>query len=79
MIALPRSALLLLPLLLLSCTDAGVFALDGRGVSDADRADFSGTTCVPLAAGDAFPVKVLFAIQGGDGVPAETVASPRTR
>jgi hypothetical protein len=73
MSALPRIALLLLPLLLLSCTDAGVYALDGRAAAQADRADFSGTTCVPLAAGDAFPVKVLFAIQGGDGVPAETV------
>ncbi len=73
MSALPRIARLLLPLLLLSCTDAGVFALDGRGAAGGDRVDFAGNACVPLASGDAFPVKVLFAIQGGAGVPVETV------
>jgi hypothetical protein len=30
-----------------------------------DRAEIQGTVCVPLASGDAFPVKVLFAFEGG--------------
>lgn len=73
MSVLPRIAWLLLPLWLLSCTDSGVYALDGRGTPHGDRVDFAGTACVPMASGDAFPVKVLFAIQGGAGVPVETV------
>jgi len=64
---------LLAPLLLLSCSDAGLYALDGRGPSGKDRADFSGEVCIPLASGDAFPVKVVFALSGGQGVPAELV------
>ncbi len=60
-------------LLLVSCSDAGLYALDGRGPSGKDRADFSGEVCIPLASGDAFPVKVVFALSGGQGVPAELV------
>ncbi|NMO19964.1 calcium-binding protein [Pyxidicoccus fallax] len=71
--ALSRSAWLLVPLLLLSCSDVGLYALDGRGPGGKDRASFSGNVCVPLAGGDAFPTKVLFAIEGGDGVEAEMV------
>ncbi|MCY1016511.1 calcium-binding protein [Pyxidicoccus sp. MSG2] len=71
--ALSRSAWLLVPVLLLSCSDAGLYALDGRGPHGKDRASFSGNVCVPLAGGDAFPTKVLFAIEGGDGVEAEMV------
>jgi hypothetical protein len=71
--ALSRSAWLLVPVLLLSCSDAGLYALDGRGPSGKDRASFSGNVCVPLAGGDAFPTKVLFAIEGGEGVEAEMV------
>jgi hypothetical protein len=59
--------------LLLSCSDAGLYALDGRGPSGQDRADFAGEACIPLASGDAFPVRVVFAIQGGQGVPTELV------
>jgi hypothetical protein len=54
-------------LLLGSCTDAGLYAIGAGGPSGPDRAEFRGTTCVPIAAGDAFPVKVLFALQGGAG------------
>jgi hypothetical protein len=68
-----RLAGLLPALVLLSCSDAGLYALDGRGPSGRDRADFAGEACIPLASGDAFPVKVIFAIQGGQGVPAEVV------
>jgi hypothetical protein len=64
---------LLTPLLLLTCSDAGLYALDGRGPSGKDRADFTGETCIPLASGDAFPVKIVFAVQGGQGVPSEVV------
>lgn len=69
----PKLISLLVPLLLLSCTDAGIYALDGRGPSGKDRADFSGEVCIPLATGDAFPVKVVFALAGGQGVPSELV------
>lgn len=56
--------------LALSCTEAGLYSLNGRGGGGPDRADFAGTGCVPLAAGDAFPVKVLFAVQAGSqGIP----------
>ncbi len=71
MSVLPRIACLLVPVLLLSCSDAGLYALDGRGPSGQDRADFAGNVCVPLAGGEAFPVKVLFAVQGGAGLPAD--------
>ncbi|KFE65233.1 hypothetical protein [Hyalangium minutum] len=64
---------LLVSLLLVSCSDAGLYALDGRGPSGKDRADFSGEVCIPLATGDAFPVKVVFALSGGQGVPSEVV------
>ena len=71
--ALSRSAWLLVPVLLLSCSDAGLYALDGQGPTGKDRAAFAGNICVPLAGGDAFPTKVLFALQGGQGVEAELV------
>lgn len=70
---LPRIAWLLVPVLLLSCSDAGLYALDGRGPGGKDRASFSGSVCVPLAGGEAFPTKVLFAFQGGEGVEREIV------
>lgn len=71
---LPRcAAWVLLGCALLSCSDAGLYALDGRGPGGRDRADFSGRLCMPLAGGESFPVKVLFAVQGGEGVPAEMV------
>ncbi len=57
----------------LGCTDAGLYALGPGGPSGADRADLVGTACVPLAAGEAFPVKVLFALQGGSGTDRQVV------
>lgn len=72
---LSRIAWLLVPVLLLSCSDAGLYALDGRAVGGKDRASFSGSVCVPLAGGEAFPTKVLFALQGGEGVETEIVGS----
>nr|ABQ53163.1 MtsB [Myxococcus fulvus HW-1] len=70
--ALTRSVWLI-PVLLLSCSDAGLYALNGRGPGGKDRASFSGTVCVPLAGGEAFPTKVIFALQGGEGVEREVV------
>jgi hypothetical protein len=51
-----------------SCTDASLYANNGSGPQSADRAELAGTVCVPLASGESFPVKVLFAFQGGAGV-----------
>lgn len=56
-----------------SCTDSGLYAAGAGGPSGPDRAEFKGQACVPLAGGDAFPVKVLFALQGGAGVDREIV------
>ncbi|HZJ54423.1 MAG TPA: calcium-binding protein [Myxococcaceae bacterium] len=58
-----------------ACTDAGVYALQGSGVPGPDRTAFEGDVCVPLAAGDTFPVKVLFLVEGGNTVPVSTVGA----
>jgi hypothetical protein len=59
-----------------ACTNAGVYALEGGGVPGPDRTAFEGTVCVPLAKGDAFPVKVVFAVEGGTTtVPPATGAA----
>ncbi|MBU8894454.1 calcium-binding protein [Corallococcus sp. H22C18031201] len=72
--ALLRAAPLFVPVLcLLSCSDAGLYALEGRAGGAKDRAAFEGDICVPVAGGDAFPVKALFALQGGAGVETEMV------
>ena len=52
----------------LSCTDVGLINQGADGPSSPDRAEFTGTVCVPLAAGESFPVKVLYAVEGGAGV-----------
>jgi hypothetical protein len=54
--------------LLAGCTDAGLYAAGAGGPSGPDRAELKGEVCVPVATGDAFPVKVLFALQGGAGM-----------
>lgn len=66
---------LLLVALLMHCTDAGLYSQSGSGPGLPDRANFEGVACVPLASGSAFPVKVLFAVQGGDGTPPEVVGA----
>lgn len=69
----------LLALLLLiagtACTNAGVYALQGSGIPGPDRTAFEGDVCVPLAAGDTFPVKVLFLVEGGNTVTASEVGA----
>ncbi|WP_375756750.1 calcium-binding protein [Corallococcus exercitus] len=71
----PRVAWLLIPTLWLSCTDAGLYSIDDRAGGSRDRANFEGDLCVPEATGDAFPVKVVFALQGGTGVEPEVVGA----
>ncbi len=61
------STFLVLAAVLSGCTDAGLYAAGGAGPSGPDRAELTGTVCVPVAQGEAFPVKVLFALQGGAG------------
>jgi hypothetical protein len=60
-------------LVLCACTDAGLFAAGSGGPAGPDRTEFKGTVCSPLAAGEAFPVKVIFALQGGAGVDRQLV------
>src|SRR5271163_10462 len=59
----------------LGCTDAGVYALQGGGVPGPDRTAFEGTVCVPLAQGTAFPVKVVFAMEGGTTTVTQAISS----
>jgi hypothetical protein len=62
-------------LVLCTCTDAGLYAVDGTGPAGPDRAELKGIACVPVAAGEAFPVKVLFAVQGGAGMDPTTAGN----
>lgn len=55
------------------CTDTGLYAAGAGGPSGPDRAELKGTACVPLAAGESFPVKVVFAIEGGAGADRQVV------
>lgn len=58
----------------LSCTDAGLYATGAGGSTGPDRAEIIGRACVPLASGSAFPVKVVYAIEGGAAVDRQSVA-----
>jgi hypothetical protein len=71
MLRLMRGYLLLSALLFesLSCTNADLYNVSGSGANAPDRTAFEGLLCTPPATGDTFPVKVVFAIQGGDAVP----------
>ena len=62
-------------LALTACTNAGIYALQGSGIPGPDRTAFEGDVCVPLAAGDTFPVKVLFLVEGGNTVTASQVGA----
>ncbi len=57
------------------CTDAGLYAAGAGGPSGPDRLELKGRVCVPLATGDAFPVKVVFALQGGAGMDRTAVGN----
>src|ERR1700722_9472079 len=59
------AALACLTLSLLTCTDASVYGVNGNGPEAGDRAILQGTVCAPVPSGAAFPVKVLFALEGG--------------
>ena len=58
----------------LGCTDAGLYATNGDGPTGPDREEIQGSACVPAATGESFPVKVLFAVQGGAGIDTFTKA-----
>jgi hypothetical protein len=68
-----RVLLLAMVLLAGSCTDSGLIAAGAGGPAGPDRAELQGQACVPLAAGESFPVKVVFAIEGGAGVDRQLV------
>ena len=72
MIRLTLGWLLLSVVLLqsLSCTNADLYNLAGSGANAPDRTAFEGMVCAPTTVGDVFPVKVIFAVQGGDQVPS---------
>ena len=59
---------LLVSAVAVACTDTGLYSAGAGGPSGPDRAEIKGTVCVPLAAGEAFPVKVVFALPGGADV-----------
>lgn len=63
---------------LLACTDTGLYRIGAGGPSGPDRAELQGTVCVPLAAGEAFPVKVLFALPAGTTVDRTIVGNLAT-
>jgi len=62
-------------LLVLGCTDTSLYAEQGLAASGPDRADFAGQVCVPPPEGDAFPLKVMFAFEGGQGVSPDIVGT----
>jgi len=63
---------------LVSCTDSGLYATGAGGTTGPDRAEIIGRACVPLATGSAFPVKVIYAVEGGGIVDATTKAEIST-
>ncbi|MBL8953340.1 MAG: calcium-binding protein [Myxococcaceae bacterium] len=72
---LARSLLvLLLCASLATCTDSGLYATGAGGTTGPDRAEIIGRACVPLATGSSFPVKVIYAIEGGGIVDATAKA-----
>src|SRR5215813_5345991 len=68
----PEKRWWLLALLCVQCTDTGLYAVGGAGVGGPDKAELIGQACVPLAAGPTFPVKVIYAIEGGNEVDNPT-------
>src|SRR6266851_400034 len=55
----------------LSCSNADLYNLAGSGPNAPDRTALEGMLCTPPATGDTFPVKVVFAVQGGQNVPVD--------
>src|ERR1700678_3879557 len=53
-------------LLAASCTGASVYAVNGAGPEGPDRTLLQGTICAPEPTGVNFPVKIVFAVEGGD-------------
>src|SRR5688572_14153750 len=74
MFSMRRLACLGLVLSIVSCTDSGLYAVGPGGTTGPDRAEIIGRACVPLASGASFPVKVIYAIEGGGVVDRQAVA-----
>lgn len=55
------------------CTDVGLYKIGEGAGTGPDRVDLEGSVCVPLATGEAFPVRVLFAVEGGDNIDRTVV------
>ncbi|MHB8417925.1 MAG: hypothetical protein ACYDCL_07605 [Myxococcales bacterium] len=51
--------------LLSACTSASIYETSGAGQEGPDRTMLEGTVCAPLATGTEFPVKIVFAVEGG--------------
>ncbi len=71
--AMNRLGWLVLLVSLHGCSDSGLYAVGAGGTTGPDRAEILGRACVPLASGTAFPVKVLYAIEGGGVVDRDAV------
>lgn len=70
---LARASVIALIILGSACTSADLYSLSGNGPNAPDRMAYEGMVCIPPATGDTFPVKVVYAFQGGEGVPRDYV------
>ncbi len=66
-----RVSVAFLAVTMVGCTDVGLYAVGAGGAGGPDRAEFQATVCAPVASGEAFPVKVLFAIEGGSTIDTQ--------
>src|SRR4051794_31167069 len=74
MFAMRRRSKWLLLLVFAACSDTGLYAVGQGGTTGPDRAEILGRACVPLASGASFPVKVIYAVEGGGIVDRAAVA-----
>ncbi len=62
-----------------SCTGASVYAVNGAGPEGPDRTLLQGTICAPIPTGVNFPIKIVFAVEGGNPpVQAQDTAAIET-
>lgn len=60
--------------LCVACTDTALYSVQGPG-TQSGIADLSGQVCMPQAEGAQFPVKVIFAVEGGGTLPTQDAAA----
>lgn len=68
-------AMVCLMALAVGCSDSGLYAVGQGGSTGPDKAEIVGQACVPLAGGASFPVKVLYAFEGGGIVDRDQVST----